>query len=310
MDNGEAIGMMAGAYFVGRGELLRWINELTSLNYTKIEQTANGVFVCHVFDALFPGEVRLEKVNFNAHKHYEFVHNYKVLQAAFNRLKLKKHIDVEKIIKGKYQDNLEFIQWVKAFYDSHASDVALQYDGRARREAIIAKTGATSRPALVSNRPRPTERTRPNAYGAAPRMTKARSAAVGRSAGPMEPVVKKAEFDQVQDENERLKEENEKLQQEAADNETERAFYFNKLRNVELIIQDIEEDLGGKDIADNFASALDQIKNVLYAEDDVDPAAQPHPEDEPAYDENYDEAADLLPEEAAHEEMLAGGDGI
>lgn len=309
MDNGEAIGMMAGAYFVGRGELLRWINDLTSLNYTKIEQTANGVFTCHVFDALFPGEVRFEKVNFNARKHYEFVHNYKVLQAAFNRLNLKKQIEVEKLIKGKYQDNLEFMQWVKAFYDSHASEDALQYDGRARREAVLAKTGATMRPALAAvNRPRPVRpATRPTAYGAAPRFAKARPAGVERAGRPAGPVVKKADFDRLQVENDGLKDEVDKLRQEATDNDTERAFYFNKLRNVELILQDLEEEFADTDIDENFARALDQIKNVLYAEDDVDPVPEePHP-DEQAYD---DENADLLPEEAAHEEMMAGDDDI
>lgn len=302
MNTGEALGVTGGAYFVGRGELLRWINELTSLNYTKIEQTANGVLACHVFDALFPGEVRLEKVNFNARQHYEFVHNYKVLQAAFNRLNLKKQIDVEKLIKGKYQDNLEFMQWVKAFFDSHASEDALQYDGRARREAILAKTGATMRPALVAaNRPRPA--VRPNAYGAAPRASRAVNGGADRTR-PTGPVVKKAEFDQLLAENQALKEEVENLKQVAADNDTERAFYYNKLRNVEFIMQDLEDEFVEKDIDEQLAKALEQIKGVLYAEDDIDPAAEQHPDDEQAYDEN----ADLLAEEVEHQQMTAGDD--
>ena len=27
------------------------------------------------------------------------------------------HIDVQKLIKGKYMDNLEFLQWMKRFFD-------------------------------------------------------------------------------------------------------------------------------------------------------------------------------------------------
>jgi len=35
------IGIMDGAYFVGRGEILSWINATLQLNLTKIEEVTN-----------------------------------------------------------------------------------------------------------------------------------------------------------------------------------------------------------------------------------------------------------------------------
>ena len=78
-------------------------------------QTASGAVACQLLDALHPGTVainkarlktcctinphqalllilmlRLLQVDFNAKHDYEFIHNYKVLQAAFNRIGIDK----------------------------------------------------------------------------------------------------------------------------------------------------------------------------------------------------------------------------
>lgn len=266
MDTGESIGMMAGAYFVGRIQLLRWINELTGLGYTKIEQTASGVFVCHVFDALFPGLLKLEKVKFDARHQYEYVHNYKVLQGAFNRANMKKQVDVEKLIRGKYQDNLEFIQWVKAFYDSHASEDALNYDGRARREEITGTSGSSRRPALAQSRSLKNEPVSNGPIRRAPRATPGVPPVRGKSGVAM---VKKSEFD-------RLKEEYEKLEAVVSECESEREFYFAKLREVEDIAQELDGAV--KEDQDNinlYVDAFAEIKQALYAAEGVeDPAGE------------------------------------
>lgn len=72
------IGMMEGAYFVGRVELLNWLNDLLKLDYTKVEQTCSGMthstckkmFLrfptaaahCQIFDAIYPGAVTVNFV--------------------------------------------------------------------------------------------------------------------------------------------------------------------------------------------------------------------------------------------------------
>ena len=41
---------------------------------------------------------------------------------------------MEKLIRGKYQDNLEFMQWLKAFFDANnGPEKAQEYDPVARR---------------------------------------------------------------------------------------------------------------------------------------------------------------------------------
>jgi hypothetical protein len=49
---------------------------------------------------------------------YEWVANFKVLQNVFQKMEVTKHVDVEKLVKGKYQDNLEFLQWMKNFFET------------------------------------------------------------------------------------------------------------------------------------------------------------------------------------------------
>ena len=59
----------------------------------------------------------MSKVNWSAKMSHEYVGNYKLLQKAFTKNKVQRYVDVDKLIRGKYQDNLEFCQWLKAFWD-------------------------------------------------------------------------------------------------------------------------------------------------------------------------------------------------
>lgn len=55
----------------------------------------------------------LSKVKFNAKHEYEYVANYKILQSAFDKHKIENYIPVERLIKCKFQDNIEFMQMLK-----------------------------------------------------------------------------------------------------------------------------------------------------------------------------------------------------
>jgi microtubule-associated protein, RP/EB family len=83
-------------------------------------------------DCLYPGTFPYSRVKWGAKHEHEFVDNYKILQAAFDKNGIKRHIDVAKLVKAKYQDNLEFCQWIKAYFEKHYNGEP--YDGPARRK--------------------------------------------------------------------------------------------------------------------------------------------------------------------------------
>ncbi|CAI5736547.1 unnamed protein product [Hyaloperonospora brassicae] len=128
----QSMSLMDGTYFVGRKEILDWINALCGVSLAKVEQTCTGAVACQILDAMYPGRVQMSKVDWSANKDYEYIQNYKVLQKAFVQLKIDKHVEVDRLVRGKYQDNLEFMQWFKAFYERNAS--GQPYDPVAQRD--------------------------------------------------------------------------------------------------------------------------------------------------------------------------------
>ncbi|NXI41124.1 MARE3 protein, partial [Galbula dea] len=118
---------------LSRHDMLAWVNDSLQLNYTKIEQLCSGAAYCQFMDMLFPGCIHLRKVKFQAKLEHEYIHNFKVLQAAFKKMGVDKIIAVERLVKGKFQDNFEFIQWFKKFFDAN-------YDGK-EYNPLLARQG-------------------------------------------------------------------------------------------------------------------------------------------------------------------------
>merc|ERR1719291_4207 len=105
---------------------------------------------------LFPGAVNLKKVKFNTKLEHEYINNFKVLQNSFKSVNVDKIIPVDKLVKGRFQDNFEFIQWFKKFFDANYG--GQEYDALAMRggeqvggaKQPGARVGAGVRPAVSS----------------------------------------------------------------------------------------------------------------------------------------------------------------
>ncbi|KAJ2347050.1 microtubule integrity protein mal3, partial [Coemansia sp. RSA 2673] len=105
-----------------RNDLISWVNDLLRTNYTKVEQLGSGAAYCQIIDSVY-GDVRLERVKFNANQEYEFAENFKILQNAMTKHKVDKPIDPPRLMKCRFQDNFEFLQWLKRFWDSYSPGV-------------------------------------------------------------------------------------------------------------------------------------------------------------------------------------------
>ncbi|KAJ7491561.1 calponin homology domain-containing protein [Mycena galericulata] len=223
-----------------RTELLVWLNELLQINYTKVEQCGTGGAYCQVLDSIYL-DVPMARVKMAAKQEYEYLANYKILQNVLKAKRIDKPIPVENLIKCKMQDNLEFLQWIKRFWDTNYGGGA--YDAAARR-----KRGTTDSPATLAP-------VRSGASGgqSAPGAGGRTPVSSHRSITPNAPAVQ-ALTGQIHE-----------LSAHVEGLETERDFYFAKLRNIEILVQQKLEALEG---AGQDDETLREIQKTLHSTED------------------------------------------
>lgn len=105
---------------MSRHQMLDWVNTMVNGNFKKIEELCSGVAYCQMMEMIFPNCINLKRVKMPARLEHEWFHNMKLFQGALTRLKLDKTIPVDRLIKGRFQDNFEFLQWFIKFFDSQA----------------------------------------------------------------------------------------------------------------------------------------------------------------------------------------------
>lgn len=257
---------------------------------SKVEECGKGAIYCQILDSIY-GDVPMSKVKFNVKAEYEFLNNYKVLQGVFNRHKIDRQIPVEKLVKCRFQDNLEFLQYCKKHWDANWS--GHEYDAVGRRAGRVATIsgGATSsggagggagaggaggsvsgrtsvqsqtsgRSSVVRSRPAggvagglggaggASGRTSVSGTGRRPTMGSGMSANSANSAlTKAQQQIATLEADAVE------------YQQVLEGLETERNFYFNKLREIEVLVQENAEQMDQVQVE----GMIREIQTILYS---------------------------------------------
>ncbi|OIR58814.1 MAG: RP/EB family microtubule-associated protein [Amphiamblys sp. WSBS2006] len=203
-----------------RHELLLWVNEVIGAEIEKVEDVCTGVVFCQILEAVH-GDVQTTRLRLNSKHEYEWVQNFKVLQAGLDRHQIRKEMPVQRLVKKKPQECIEFLQWFKKYWDENA-----------------AETGEDSSKRV----PGP----------AAPRATKKA----------------RVQKDENEENNLRPGEPEEKTSKKLLEMkmlidslEKERDFYFNKLREIEMLTMHPEDKKDEETL-------LEKIKKVMYATED------------------------------------------
>ena len=202
---------------------------------------------------------------FNAKNEYEYIQNFKVLQQAFINHNIDKTIPVDRLVKCRMQDNIEFLQWVKKYWDQYYPG-GEPYDAIARRGGAAMAAPASRAPmrAPAANRAVPAVRAAPRG-GVAPRADAVRSRTPSSNApGGMAGGASQRE---LQDLRGQVAQSDETIR----GLEKERDFYFNKLRDIEILVQqfaaEIEEKarITGQPIAEESEVLVKEIQAILYS---------------------------------------------
>ncbi|XP_042285132.1 microtubule-associated protein RP/EB family member 2 isoform X2 [Thunnus albacares] len=247
---------------MSRHDITAWVNDILCLNYTKVEQLSSGAAYCQFMDLLFPGCISLKKVKFQAKLEHEYIHNFKLLQASFKRMNVDKIIPVEKLVKGRFQDNLDFIQWFKKFFDAN-------YDGK-EYDPVAARQGQDAIPPpdpgeQIFNLPKKSHHAASSPTAGASRSsstTPKSSTPTSRPSSakkiPATPTPAKGEKE-LEAQVTHLTEQVNTLKLALEGVEKERDYYFSKLREVELLCQEQGEE---------NAPFVDRLMEVLYASEE------------------------------------------
>ncbi|XP_055533359.1 microtubule-associated protein RP/EB family member 1-like [Wyeomyia smithii] len=235
---------------MSRKEMLAWVNDTLQSDFRKVEELCTGAAYCQMMDILFPGCVPLRRIKYCTNIDHDFIHNLKIFQNALVAMKVEKSVPIDRLVKGRFQDNFEFLQWFKKFFDANYD--GKEYDPQAARHC--APMGYGTPGAL-----KPSQRSNISVVGA----TKARQvenkitpkSAFGKVTKP--PSIDHADED-LSEKITILKEERDALAEKMQNIEIERDYYYQKLTQIEVLVTEEESD-------ENQAFC-ERAKEIMYTE--------------------------------------------
>jgi len=236
---------------LSRHEMLAWVNGCLQSQMAKVEELGSGAAYCQLMDMLFPGVIQLKRVKFNSKQEHENINNFKLLQAAFKKMNVDQAVDVDKLSKQKFQDNFEFLQWYKKFFDANYSGYEYNaLEARGGAQLGLGRSGGKI-PSNIAGPKRTTNGIKPTS-----------SSGGGRT--PLKPLNNRdtgKNTEKIDD----LTLQVEELKMSIDGLEKERDFYFAKLRDIEVLVQefaDSEEDTTGD------KALAQRLLDILYATED------------------------------------------
>ncbi|XP_030838825.1 microtubule-associated protein RP/EB family member 1 [Strongylocentrotus purpuratus] len=254
---------------ISRHEMVRWVNDSLGMSISKVENLCTGAAYCQFMDMLFENCITLKKVKFDVKQEHQFIENFKLLQKAFKKCGVDKVIPVQKLVNGKFQDNFEFAQWFKKFFDAN-------YNGEEYNAADArggAGMAAPKKAATTVMKAKPAAAPTRKAAAPKPAPSKQAPSKVGASNKGGATNAQVTDLQMQLDES----------LMTITGLEKERDFYFGKLRDIEVICSEFENEPH---------SGITRVLDILYAtEDGFEP-----PEEELAADGDAG-GVDYQPEE-------------
>ncbi|XP_058466386.1 microtubule-associated protein RP/EB family member 1 isoform X4 [Malaya genurostris] len=274
---------------LSRHDMLSWVNDCLRSQFTKIEELCTGAAYCQYMDMLFPGSVPMKRVKFRTNLEHEYIQNFKILQAAFKKMNVDKIIPIDKLIKGRFQDNFEFLQWFKKFFDANYD--GREYDASLARDNLPMGMGTAGAPKgngiaaaalprkapLVSSTSRDKIKPITPSRPAAP-MGNLERRQIGGVGGPANASKSSSQNSVTNQQVDELTNQVQDMRLHLEGLEKERDFYFSKLRDIEILCQEDEQN-------ETQNQLIQRILNILYATEVGDGFAPP--DDMPPEEEEY-----------------------
>merc|ERR1719336_686153 len=209
---------------------------------------------------MFPRCMSMGKVNFGAIYEPDYIKNWKLIQTVFEKQGIQKVIPVDKLVKGRFQDNLEFLQWFYQYFSATYNPSASEYDPVKRRLKSKGTAGLSKNKPSAPKKRQKVQREAKQFSNAAPapsRQPREDNSGLKRQVSQLE-----QDKSQLQDKHHQLQKEFQNVQNVAKEIEKERDFYFQKVVQVEALT---------KGLPDQESDFVKSILKVLYATEDSSP---------------------------------------